>query len=194
MPMNPAEFRFNGIDGRGRQTLMREPGRGGPAVIRIEDPKGGREGYTFDVEWLGDAGSHGNRDEGRYPGQGQGPPNRGQWTGKQGGEFQFRGDGRGFLNRRNGPDMAVRDVVVSLNRDGRIVVEFQAQDVRRLVFAGQASRFSEGNVAVELTSTGRDRNTRGSAVIYVDRRGEVERVTMNGRMDGDPFTLNWSAR
>jgi hypothetical protein len=51
MPMNPAGFRFAGVDGRGRQNLVRGPERGGPAVIHIEDPQGGSEGYTFDVMW-----------------------------------------------------------------------------------------------------------------------------------------------
>jgi hypothetical protein len=50
MPPNPAGFRFAGVDGRGRQTLVRAAG-GGPAVIRIEDPQSGREGYTFDIFW-----------------------------------------------------------------------------------------------------------------------------------------------
>jgi Protein of unknown function (DUF3011) len=53
MPRRPADFRFQGIDGRGRVTLVRDPRDGGPAVVRIEDPKGGREGYTFDLEWQG---------------------------------------------------------------------------------------------------------------------------------------------
>ena len=54
MPANPNEFRFTGVDGRGRQQLMRDPsGNRGIAVIRIEDPKGGREGYTFDITWRG---------------------------------------------------------------------------------------------------------------------------------------------
>lgn len=53
MPANPAGFRFAGVDGRGRQVLMREPRNGSPAVIRIEDPQGGSEGYTFDLFWGG---------------------------------------------------------------------------------------------------------------------------------------------
>jgi hypothetical protein len=51
MPRNPYGFRFKGIDGRGRQELVREPNGNRPAVIRIEDPKGGSEGYTFDIFW-----------------------------------------------------------------------------------------------------------------------------------------------
>jgi hypothetical protein len=188
MPFNPLEFRFTGIDGRGRQTLVREPGRGGPALIRIEDPQSGRDSYVFDVEWRGDAGvgPGERRDEERR--------SAGSWTGRLGGEFRYRGDGRGFLNRRNGPDIAVRDVLVSLDRNGRVAVEFEARGFRRLVFGGQATRVSTGVVEAELTSTGNDRDTRGTTVIYMDRGGQVERVSMKGRMDGDPFALDWSAR
>lgn len=192
MPLNPAEFRFTGIDGRGRQTLVREPGRGGPAVIRIEDRQGGREGYTFDIEWRGDAG--GNWDD-RGPRRDRDEDRRGGgWTGRLGGEFQYRGDGRGFLDRRNGQDIPVRDVVVSLRRDGDVAVEFESRGFRRLVFGGRATRITQGVVEAELTSTGNDRDTRGSAVIYLNNAGQVDRVTMRGRIDGDPFKLDWSAR
>ena len=51
MPDRMADFRFKGIDGRGRQELVRDPRDGGTAVVRIEDPQGGREGYTFDLIW-----------------------------------------------------------------------------------------------------------------------------------------------
>jgi hypothetical protein len=53
IPNNPGDFRFSGVDGRGRQTLVRDPRNGGVAVVRIEDPQGGSEGYTFDIEWSG---------------------------------------------------------------------------------------------------------------------------------------------
>jgi hypothetical protein len=54
LPANPSDFRFAGVDGRGRQELMRDPRNGGgTAVVRIEDPQGGSEGYTFDLFWGG---------------------------------------------------------------------------------------------------------------------------------------------
>ena len=57
MPQNPQGFRFSGVDGRGRQTLLRDPSSNrGVAVVRIEDPQGGHEGYTFDIEWRGAGG------------------------------------------------------------------------------------------------------------------------------------------
>jgi hypothetical protein len=67
MPDRPADFRFQGIDGRGRVQLVRDPRQNrGVAVVRIEDPKGGREGYTFDLIWQGGYGGPG-------PGPGPGP-------------------------------------------------------------------------------------------------------------------------
>ncbi|HXP83204.1 MAG TPA: hypothetical protein VN841_00700 [Bryobacteraceae bacterium] len=72
LPPNMADFRFSGVDGRGRQTLVSDPRNNrGVAVIRIEDPKAGREGYTFDIEWRGAApvsGDVGRRDGDRRDG------------------------------------------------------------------------------------------------------------------------------
>jgi hypothetical protein len=51
VPPNAANFRFTGVDGRGRQELVREPRNGGAAVVQIEDKDGGAEGYTFDITW-----------------------------------------------------------------------------------------------------------------------------------------------
>lgn len=56
MPARPVGFRFAGVDGRGSQRLMADPGRNGVAVVRIDDPKSGSEGYTFDIMWEGAAG------------------------------------------------------------------------------------------------------------------------------------------
>jgi hypothetical protein len=59
LPFNPGEFRFQGIDGRGSARLIRDPrSNRGTAVIRIEDRKGGREGYTFDLLWRGSEGGN----------------------------------------------------------------------------------------------------------------------------------------
>jgi hypothetical protein len=70
MPANPAEFRFAGVDGRGRQELVRDPRDGGAAVVRIEDPDNGSEGYTFDLFW----GGNGYPVQNRYPERSNGYP------------------------------------------------------------------------------------------------------------------------
>ena len=67
MPPNPADFRFEGVDGRGHQELVRDPRNSGVAVVRIEDRQGGREGYKFNLFWSGGGGGFRGDDRGdRY--------------------------------------------------------------------------------------------------------------------------------
>ena len=74
MPSAPASFRFQGIDGRGTQTLLVEPAANrGTAVVRIEDPRGGRERYTFDLIWS----DNGGYNSGVYNNGAYGYPNNG---------------------------------------------------------------------------------------------------------------------
>ena len=57
LPYNMSDFRFRGVDGRGQVRLVQDPrNNNGIAVIRIDDPKSGSEGYTFDIEWSGASG------------------------------------------------------------------------------------------------------------------------------------------
>ena len=86
LPRNPADFRFAGVDGRGRQSLIQDPRNGGAAVVRIEDRDGGAEGYTFDLFWGGGAGDY-RGTQGDFRGGPVGPPS--------GGWDRGRGDGHG---------------------------------------------------------------------------------------------------
>jgi hypothetical protein len=74
MPANPAGFRFSGVDGRGRQELVKDPGRDGVAIVRITDSDNGTEGYTFDLHWGGGGMSGGGfgGDRGRVDARGAG--------------------------------------------------------------------------------------------------------------------------
>jgi len=90
MPNNAGDFRFEGVDGRGRQSLVRDPRNGGVAVIRIEDTKGGQEGYTFDVMWGGYQSS--GRGPGGYPGGGY-PGGGNPGGGYPGGGYPGNGQG-----------------------------------------------------------------------------------------------------
>jgi hypothetical protein len=187
LPANPNNFGFKGIDGRGRQTLVRDPRNNrGTAVVRIEDPKGGTHGYTGDIMWSGGAG--GNFPPGPGPGIGRPPgPGGGGWSGQNGGTFSYRGDGNGVFIRNNGPNMRVRDVNVNLARNGAINIAFQAQGFGRpLAFTGRATRFGRDSVDAVLNGA--------TATVYVDRSGAVQRIDMNGRTQGGDFRLNWRAR
>ena len=61
LPANPVNLRFQGVDGRGKQELVRDPRNGGAAVVRIADQPGGAEGYTFDLMWGGGGGYESGR-------------------------------------------------------------------------------------------------------------------------------------
>lgn len=57
LPYRMTDFRFRGIDGRGTQRLAQDPrNNNSVAVIRIDHPGTGSEGYTFDIEWSGASG------------------------------------------------------------------------------------------------------------------------------------------
>jgi hypothetical protein len=80
LPANPADFRFVKIEGRGTARLIQDPrGTRGRAVVQINDPKGGRAGYTFDLQWRG-AGGKG----GWTPGPPSQPPGHEPWLGPGG--------------------------------------------------------------------------------------------------------------
>lgn len=66
LPANPVDLRFHGVDGRGKQELVRDPRNGGAAVVRITDPSGGAEGYTFDLTWGGGGNESGRPGVGGY--------------------------------------------------------------------------------------------------------------------------------
>ncbi len=65
LPLNPNDFRFTGVDGHGKQSLLQSPGsNNGVAVIHIDNKnRGNNEGYTGDITWNGgnnSVGSWGN--------------------------------------------------------------------------------------------------------------------------------------
>jgi hypothetical protein len=61
LPPNPRDFRFEGVDGRGRQQLTADPRNGGVATVRIDDPDNGSEGYTFRILWSNGLGPQTSR-------------------------------------------------------------------------------------------------------------------------------------
>jgi len=117
LPANPPNFHFAGVDGRGRQDLIREPRNGGSAVVQIEDKDGGAEGYTFDLTW----GQGGFQSQNNAPQRGPGPEPgyQGQRPGNQDrGGYRDYNDERyrpGYQNsdyyRRYGHGFAVDDAV-----------------------------------------------------------------------------------
>jgi len=106
LPFNPGDFRFIGVDGRGSVRLLRDPRNNrGDAVVRIDDPRGGREGYTFDFQWRGSGRG------GWPPAPPQPPPGR--------------GPGRGGFPMAKAIRLCQDSVTDRLNRDGYPYVTFE---------------------------------------------------------------------
>lgn len=73
LPRNPVDFRFAGFAGRGQAMLVRDPrNNAGVATIRINDPKGGRGAYAFDLMWRAGGGPPAGPPPLPGPGRGQG--------------------------------------------------------------------------------------------------------------------------
>jgi len=193
LPQNPLEFHFSGVDGRGRQTLLRDPASNrGTAVVRIEDPQGGREGYTFDIEWRG-AGGAGYRGDGGGGGgfdrggdQGRDDGYRGDRDGRWNDEIRFTGRGDGYFKNFRGPDDRLYDCEVSVDRRGLVTVTFQNDRRSRSTFTGRLTRFDRNLIVADMSGRG----VRGTMQIRMGGRDRVSDISMSatGR---ERFELNW---
>jgi hypothetical protein len=98
MPANPANFHFQGIDGRGRQTLTRDPRNGGVAAVEIQDSSSGAQAYTFDITWGGVQSNERNAP------QYDNVPNNGPQNNRpqNNGQYRDRSDGAGDRDRGEG--------------------------------------------------------------------------------------------
>ena len=203
LPPNPPDFRFSGVDGRGRQTLLRDPSNNrGVAVVRIEDPDGGREGYKFDIEWGGAGGPVGGgpRGDGRFDRGGdnrlgdRGPdPDRdrdGGWNrdrdGRWNDEIRFTGRGDGYFKNFRGPDDVLYECQVSVDRRGMVTVTFQNGRRSQSRFTGRLARFDRDLIVADMSGRG----VRGSMEIRLNGRDRVTDISMSatGRQR---FELRW---
>lgn len=200
LPQNPLEFHFSGVDGRGSQRLLRDPASNrGVAVIRIEDPKGGREGYTFDIEWRGAGGAGGGPD---YRGDRGGDRDfdrdrdgdrgrDGDWNRDRDGrwrdEIHFSGRGDGYFKDFRGPDDRLYDCDVSVDRNGLVTVTFQNDRRSRSSFTGRLARFDRDLIVADMSGRG----VRGSMEIRLNGRDHVTDITMS-TVGRNRFELRWS--
>jgi hypothetical protein len=206
LPRNPVNFRFQGIDGRGRQTLIRDPNSNrGVALIRLDDPKNGREGYTGDILWKRVPG------DGRYPGsddawgdrrgwENDRPPDN-RWPRPGGGSWgnsnQLFGNGRGGFDRNGGPRFDLSNAKVTLDRSGgnvRVAFDTNA-DRSGLFFQGRITNINNGGIDADLisaTNGSRPGQARGRIRIQVDRDKRLRSIQIEGDINGGRFRLNWN--
>lgn len=208
MPLRPNDFRFKGIDGRGRQDLVRGADNGGRAIIRIEDSKGGSEGYTFDIFWRGGGGggfngggggrydnggnnNGGNNNGGGWNNGGNNGGNRGGWNNGWGdgggwnnnGDFSFSGGrrGSGSYRDRNGNNRRLDQARVNVQGNGNLNVEFQSEN-GRMVFTGNIERRQGRRIYSRVRTSGMT----GEMEIEMGSQNTVNRITIRD------IDLNWS--
>jgi hypothetical protein len=188
IPRDPVDFRFIGVDGRGHVDLIRDPrSNRGRAVVRIDDPRGGREGYTFDLVWRGGGGFSGG---GGFPGGG-GPPRGGfgdrgpleNWDR----EVDFRGRGDGYFRRQPGIDDRLYDCAVRITRRGDISVTFQTHRRSELVVSGRITRMTGNRIVADVSGPG----VVGAMEIRIDGRDRVREINMSGGSGRERFDLRW---
>jgi hypothetical protein len=143
IPPNPVNFSFRGIDGRGRQQLVRDPRSGGPAVVHIEDPEGGADAYTFELTWGG-----GNETRHRGPQYGAPPSPVGpRWTQDQA-IRACRDEVRGRAAERYGSNIRFEGMRMEDNPDRRdwIVGSFTTPRDGQIHQFACSVNFDNGNV------------------------------------------------
>jgi hypothetical protein len=209
IPTSPNDFRFKGIDGRGRQELVRSPGGRNPAAIRIEDSKGGREGYTFDIFWRGGTGINSNNTGSVFGGNndgfgnnrgGFGNNNRGRGSANRGGfgnnnansnwnrELNFRGRGDGNFRDDRGNNTRLQNCRVTIDRRGNVEVSFQTDSAMAVMMTGRVQRMDNDRIYADMNGN----NVGGVMEIDTDGQNRVQSVNMRstgGR--NNRFELTW---
>ncbi len=158
LPPNPANFKFSGVDGHGKQSLGTNPdANNGVAVILIDNGnRGNNEGYTGDITWSGGGswsnngnqgwgnGNRGGHDNGYWGNNGNGGwnNNSGEWNGNNNSAWNNNGrwgNGAGQpqditakLSGKGGSGKCTFEVVVQ----GRAEVQIRGNEGRLITDSG----------------------------------------------------------
>jgi hypothetical protein len=203
IPANPAEFKFSPQSGRGKQYVVRQPQENrGIAVIRIEDSAGGSETYRFNLEWRGTGGGlttggfgnggsifdpprgPANLPQPNFPTSVGGPPLAG-WSD----QVDFRGRGQGYYRSFRGSDDMLTDTVVSIDRGGRVQVEFNTNRNERIVITGRLVLADRDRLVANMAGG----EIQGTMEILLDTRNRVQELAMTG-VGRNRFELRWQPR
>lgn len=217
-----SDFRFRGIDGRGRVELLEEPDRQNrwTAIVRIEDTKGGGQEHHFRLTWRNLRPGSGGDDWGGWGGggntsnRGTNPPGGGWGSGgREGRDARWRGQnsgggwgsgsqnvqevrtterGRGTFELRNGRSSRLDEVKVEVRRDGEAFVEFRGGD--NPSFRGRVTEVRGEEMTIRLERMGWE-DAEGEARVSM-RSGRVERVDIRGqeRRSRNEFRADFQVR
>jgi hypothetical protein len=202
MPRNMRDFRLEGRDGRGQVRLVSDPrSNRGTAIIRVDDPRPGSEGYTFDILWRGGT-EFGDWERDRpfreweqYRGggwirDGEGPARveerrEERREDRREALIEFRGRGEGSFSSRDGSDR-LGSCDVKIAPDGDVRVTFRTRRDSDITLRGRVVKREPGRVIADVSGAG----VSGSMILDIER-GQVRRVEMIGGRGRERFELRW---
>jgi hypothetical protein len=190
MPRNPTGFRFKGVDGRGRQELVQSPSDRGRILVRLEDSKGGSEGYTFDLTWTGSGSGSGYDRGGRggYGGRGgwdNGWGSGSGWTNNGSVNFNSGRRGSGEYRDRSGQRRRIDSARVMISDSGLLEVFFES-DQGRLSFSGNVDRRDGRRVFAPVRGSGAANGARGTMEVEMSSQDQVRSISL------PDIDLRWS--
>ena len=173
-------FHFQVMERRDEIRLVDEPGprNGFSAVVHIRDNGAGEGRYHFRLSW-----STKNYDLDR-PAAGAGF----SWNNTV--SFKGAGSGKAVVNGKD--ETTLQQVTVEIDRSGKLAIWFHPDRGRPLSFTGQLLATEGGKLKVDVMSE--DRRLRGPMWIAVDRKQQVESVSLNATDGNDRLVLSWARK
>lgn len=182
-----ADFKWRGVDGRGRVELLEEPDRRNryTAIVRIEDSKGGGQEHHFRLTWRnlrpGSGGSWSNEGWGRG-GAGGGRESRWRTGSRTGGgsnwqEVRTEDRGRGTYEMRGQRSERLTEARLEIGRDGEANLEFRGGPNPR--FRGRVTEQRGDEYVIRVDRSGFD-DADGEARVQM-RRGRLARIDIRGQ-------------
>ncbi len=201
---NVQDFQFEVKDSRGDIGLLAEPSQrsGYAAVVRIRDSKGGEGRYHFRIKWAvtGGGGWRG-RDGGGWRGRNEESlreNDQGNWSppaGRRGDLSRwdrtifYTGRGRGRFFHPGMGQRRISEVVVRIERNGRVLTDLHTER-GRVSFAGRVARvLDDGRIAAVVRSA--DGGIDGEMLLVVSG-DRVRAIRMDAGSGRDRISLDWT--
>ncbi|HWD00082.1 MAG TPA: hypothetical protein VG456_25160 [Candidatus Sulfopaludibacter sp.] len=181
-------LQFEVKDSRNEIRLVAPPDRRNDfaAIVHIRDSAGGFGRYHFRLSWDLDAVTNA-RPQDRHDDDRRAAPGF-VWNNV----VNFHGQGRGTAVFNESDSRRLSDVNVDVDRGGKIMVTFRSERGAPVVYSGFLMDRENGRLKASMTSE--NGRLRGTMLISVDERQNVNSITMEATDGRDRMRVNWDRR
>ncbi|HUI58357.1 MAG TPA: hypothetical protein VLY04_25465 [Bryobacteraceae bacterium] len=182
---DPRAFNFQVVDSRNEIRLNEPPSRRNDfaAIVWIHDTASGFGRYHFRLSWEITPGDDIRRDADVRP-----APEGFAWNNV----VSFRGRGQGESRFEGLEPQRLFDVSVDIDRGAKIGVSFSTGRGRPLLFTGAVIGQDGGRIRADVRSE--DGRLRGTMVLSVDDRQNVNSITLDATDGRDRQHVTWDRR